>query len=1652
MSKTRAPSNWFNKKSSMVFDLLPIPSYAWQSIENDLVLIKYNSAALDFTNLNLEEQLGVKASEFYIDEPKIFNDLLDCVELKNSFSKKRKYNLKDTNQERILNLNYGFAPPDIVIVNIMDMKKTIDSEEMFKLISENANDVILIVNENSIIKYVNQRPLQSLTGYSPEEIIGKKPREFIHPDYLENNIFSIGKYLKKRKGITQIKIRHKKGHYINVELSISLYLDNTGIVNQLIIIRDITDRVKFEEELNIAKDKYKLITDNVNDLITIINEDYIIEYINEKIHKIQRGITNEDIIGISALKILHPDDKEEDIKSFKNILEVGEGIFEIRLRNLGGGYDWFEVKGKTFMDLDGKKKVILISRNITEKRHTQQKLRESEENFRTIIEDSQLAITILQDDIVKYTNQRMADLFGYDREEMLNWTPKEYAKTVAEDSLEVVMEQAKKKQMGEPDIILQYPIHSVKKSGEKFWVDNISNTIMYNGRPADLVTLTDITEKLDSEKKLKESEEKFRSLVETTTDWIWELDENGVYTYSSPKIKDILGYDAEEIIGKTPFDLMPSYEAERVEKIFQKIREGKEPITNLENKNLHKNGSIITLETNGIPLFNTDGEFVGYRGIDRNITEKKESEKKLSESEEKLRAFINEAPDIIFNVDRNGNILFINRVPQGYNIDKVIGTNFINYVHPEYKELTKKKFENIFKTGKSDRCEIKAYGGHGELRWISLNLGAIKEKNQINSVLIILRDITRRKKSEEKLRESEEKFRTITEQSFLGIAILQDNRIKYVNEQMANIFDYSTEEIISWQPGEFLKVIFSEDRVFVTQQLIKKQLGESDATDQYQFRGVTKNNDIIWLETFSRTINFGGRPADFVTLLDITEKKKSEQKLKESEEKYKDLSVELETILDIIPGMLYCKDKSGILIRVNENLANLIGLKKDEIIGKSIYELFPYEQAKKTHSDDLDVINSGEPKLNIEEYFDFPEGKMLILTNKVPHMNQKGETIGSIGLSVDISERKVIEEKLIKSEYALRERLKELGCLYDLSRFIENPNTTIDNILQAASNRLTLAFRFPEIISVKIYFNDKEYRTHNYIETKWKLTSTERINGDILGIEVYYNEDTAFLDEEVTFLKEFTSRVKNFLEIKKIEENLLSEKEFSEDLINTTSDTIFVFEPETGKAIRWNDSFRKVSGYSDEEISNLKAPDTYYDQEDLKKAGEAIKKLIDEGEVTVEMTLITKEGEYIPFEYRARTFETIDGKILIVSYGRDITERKMVELKLRESEEKFRSLAEQSLLGILILQDNKVKYFNKKLSEQLGYPIENLKDWTLEDFLKITHPEDRDFVKEQSIKKQMGMKDVLNSYEYRFFNAVGELRWVHILSVTIFYGDKPANFASLLDITEKKNTEQKLKKSEERYRLISKNSRSVVWETDMKLNLTYIGDSSSILGYSSEEIMKLSTDKIITESSLKKIIRIFREEKKIDNSIKKDLNRSRSFEIEQIHKNGSIVPSEITITFLRDSSGNAIGLLGITRDITERKDAEKELVESEKKYREAYARANLYKDLFAHDINNILQIINSSAEIIKYHLDDSDKSKDIENIAKMIRKQIARAKILVHNVNILSELDQGELKTNPTEINKVLDNSKLFLKSAYPDKEIEFKINSYNGRIFVQAN
>jgi PAS domain S-box-containing protein len=190
-----------------------------------------------------------------------------------------------------------------------------------------------------------------------------------------------------------------------------------------------------------------------------------------------------------------------------------------------------------------------------------------------------------------------------------------------------------------------------------------------------------------AEEALRRSEQKFKDLTETTTDWVWEVDAQGIYTYASPKVKDLLGYEVSEVLGKTPFDLMPEGEAEKIRKSFNDNAIHREPFYGLENVNRHKDGYLVVLETNGIPVFDEKGHLKGYRGIDRDISQRKQAEEALqkSEDESKLRT------QHLKEVNSALRVLLRQREEDKKELEGKILSNVKNLIMPYVEELKKKR-------------------------------------------------------------------------------------------------------------------------------------------------------------------------------------------------------------------------------------------------------------------------------------------------------------------------------------------------------------------------------------------------------------------------------------------------------------------------------------------------------------------------------------------------------------------------------------------------------------------------------------------------------------------------------------------------------------------------------------------------------------------------------------------------------------------------------------------------------------------------------------------------------------------------------------------------------------------------------------------------
>jgi PAS domain S-box-containing protein len=337
-------------------------------------------------------------------------------------------------------------------------------------------------------------------------------------------------------------------------------------------------------------------------------------------------------------------------------------------------------------------------------------------------------------------NENLEKVSEYSTEEVLKLSPfdvfEEADKKIAADKIEEVF------LYGRSNAELEIVSKSGKKTpyyltGARTSIDNVSYLVGMG---------IDISERMRAESAMRKSEERFRNLTETISDWIWEVDKESFYTYVSPKIIHILGYDPEEIIGKTPFDLMPPEEAKRVFKIFNNIVASQEPFHCLENVNLHKNGHPVVLETSGSPIFSADGEFLGYRGVDRDITNRKQTENALQESESKLSAMLSSIGDHMSMMDKNLNIIWANEIAEKIFGNDIIGRKCYEVYHKRtepcepYPCITLRAFQN----GTIHEHDTQVIDKDGKKIFFHCTANVALRDNEENptAVLEISRDIT----------------------------------------------------------------------------------------------------------------------------------------------------------------------------------------------------------------------------------------------------------------------------------------------------------------------------------------------------------------------------------------------------------------------------------------------------------------------------------------------------------------------------------------------------------------------------------------------------------------------------------------------------------------------------------------------------------------------------------------------------------------------------------------------------------------------------------------------------------------------------------------------------------------------------------------------
>ncbi|MGB3093368.1 MAG: PAS domain S-box protein, partial [Candidatus Zixiibacteriota bacterium] len=433
---------------------------------------------------------------------------------------------------------------------------------------------------------------------------------------------------------------------------------------------------------------------------------------------------------------------------------------------------------------------------------------------------------------------------------------------------------------------------------------------------------------------------------------------------------------------------------------------------------------------------------------------------------------------------------------------------------------------------------------------------------------------------------------------------------------------------------------------------------------------------------------------------EVAERQRAEEKLRASEEKYK-------TLVETSRDMIFTVDLKGNFLFTNQAFGKILGYSAEEIGSLNGFDLVHPEDSK-TVAQQFARLVEGESVDNMEYRYRRKEGSYItILNSAAPVFDTDENVAAAFGVARDITQRKQAEKALQESELWMRNMFNSL----EEAVLVVTPDRALVNINQAAQKMF--GYEKDELVdlSTEVLHVDHEH----YVEFGRRIQEAfdreepasfefevKRKNGEIfpsqhtvtllkndigesLGIVSVVRDVTErrraerelnqyrehleeLVEERTAELKRANERLaREVTERKRAQEALRAEKEFTERALNAQTDTFFVFEPSTRRAVRWNKTFNKTSGYSDEEIRSMKAPDSYYGEEDLKKAAAAAEKILREGVATVELSLITKDGRSIPTEYTGSAITDDEGNPkYIIAVGRDVTDRKRAEQELHK--------------------------------------------------------------------------------------------------------------------------------------------------------------------------------------------------------------------------------------------------------------------------------------------------------------------------------------------------------------------------------------------------
>ncbi|GEM_PF-1183194 len=1036
----------------------------------------------------------------------------------------------------------------------------------------------------------------------------------------------------------------------------------------------------------------------------------------------------------------------------------------------------------------------------------------------------------------------------------------------------------------------------------------------------------------------KEAEEEYRTIFENTGTASIIIEEDTTISLANNEFEKLSGYNKEEIenIKKWP-DFVAEEDIGRMMEYHRQRRiRDQVPPRNYESHFIDRYGNLksVILTVSIIP--GTKMSIASFL----DITERKNIEGALRESEKQYRSILDNLQDGFMRGNKEGKIILANRfAARIFGFDspqEMIGVPFLS----RYKNSEDRDFvlENLNNYSKIENLEIEAVKKDGTSFWVSQNAQYYyDDQGKILGTEGFVRDITERKKIENELRESEEKFREVFNNAndAMFLHVIDENGLPgtfiEVNDVAAKRLGYTRDELLKMSPMNIDAM--GED----TAPPVMDELFE---TGNMTFEGLhlTKDGEKIPVEINSHIFVLNNQRVVLSVARDITERKMAQKemenllntlelrikdrtiKLEEAYASLKDSESKFRTLAENSPAIIYRFDlvpERGFSY-VNPVVTKITGYTPEEHYeDPDLGFKLVYEEDKNL----LEDASQGEFKNPLVIRWVRKDNEIIWTEQyNAPIYNDNGDIVAIQGLAFDITERIETREALEKSESQYRTLTenspdlviridRDMRYVYVNSSVTEITGESPEDYVGKTMDEMNLPEEFVK------FWNEKNQQIFNTCKSQEIEFDFTTLNG-LKTYETTIVPECNLNGEVETIL----SISRDITERKKAEEELKRRTA----LLDNSYEAIFSWEY-GGSILSWNKGAERLYGFESEEVLG-KVSHELLKTEHPKGFNQYMDELANDGIWTGELVHITKDSREIIVESRQQIIEDSSGKLIVIETNRDITERKQAEEKIRRSE---RGLADAQRIAHLGNWEWNIEkdelYWSNEIYRIFGFNPQEFGS-NYEAFINGVHPDDRDFVNNAVDKALKDIKPYI--INHRVLRPDNSERIVHEHGEVFFdKNNSPVRMiGTVQDITEARKIEEALRESEEKYRELVENANSNIIRTDKNGNITFFNEfAEKFFGFNKEEILGKSLIGSIvpeTESSGRNL-------KELINMIIENPDAYYYVENENITKNGDRIWVSWTNRGIYNDKGEVTGILSIGTDISELKKAQ-ESIEDER--------------------------------------------------------------------------------------------------------------------------